>query len=159
VVGAPGETSQVSRTPTDIRGLFQLTSFLAAGFEPTKRGENDYLDVPVDYESGLSLPTSFAGVGGGVEVLSGVWQVLKILVSVNLSPRITSSLGLLFTKTWKIPSDAFEAMERTRSERPDVNPSRCVQAPPQRAEHPSEAGWPFRVSQLSPAPRRIRNTA
>ncbi|SRR6266481_104555 len=70
VIGAPGETSQVSLTLTDMRGVLQVTSFLAAGFEPKMRGEYDYFDVPVDYESGAKLPKSFVGVSGGA-----VWRL------------------------------------------------------------------------------------
>src|SRR3984893_5744968 len=65
VIGAPGETSQVSLTLTDLRGILQLTAFLAGGFEPRMQGDYDYFDVPVDYQSGLKLPKSFVGVSGG----------------------------------------------------------------------------------------------
>jgi hypothetical protein len=65
VIGAPGETSQVSLTLTDIRGTLQLTAFLAAGFEPKMQSDYDYFDVPVDYQSGAKLPKSFVGVSGG----------------------------------------------------------------------------------------------
>jgi hypothetical protein len=72
VIGAPGETSQVTTTLTDIRGTLQVTAFLAAGFEPKTRGEYDYVDVPVDYESGVKLPKSFVGVSGGA-----VWRLIN----------------------------------------------------------------------------------
>jgi len=72
VIGAPGETSQVTATLTDIRGVLQVTAFLAAGFEPKARGEYDYVDVPVDYESGVKLPKSFVGVSGGA-----VWSLVN----------------------------------------------------------------------------------
>jgi hypothetical protein len=72
VIGAPGETSQVTTTLTDIRGTLQVTAFLAAGFEPKTPGEYDYVDVPVDYESGVKLPKSFVGVSGGA-----VWCLIN----------------------------------------------------------------------------------
>jgi hypothetical protein len=70
VIGAPGETSHFTLTLTDMRGTLQLTAFLAAGFEPKTRGEHDYFDVPVDYESGVRLPKSFVGISGGA-----VWRL------------------------------------------------------------------------------------
>jgi hypothetical protein len=69
LIGAPGETSQVSLTLTDVRGTLQLTAFLAASFEYQTRGEYDHFDVPVDYQSGVKLPKSFVGVSGGA-----VWR-------------------------------------------------------------------------------------
>jgi hypothetical protein len=66
VIGAPRKTTQdLSPTLTHKRAILQLTAFLAAGFEPQTRGEYDYFDVPVDYESSVNLPKSFVGVSGG----------------------------------------------------------------------------------------------
>lgn len=70
IIGAPGEKSQVSLTLTDMRGSLELTAFLAAGFDYRTRGEYDYFDVPVDFESGVKLPKSFVGVSGGA-----VWRL------------------------------------------------------------------------------------
>ena len=93
VIGTPGGTSQVSLTLTDIRGIVQLTAFLAADFEPKTRGDYDYFDVPVDYESVVKLPKSFVGVSGGA-VCRRAWYhqrgvepgVAKFLRMSHLSP-------------------------------------------------------------------------
>lgn len=73
VIGAPGKTTEdLSPTETHKRAILQVTTFLAAGFEPKTRGEYDYFDVPVDYESGVKLPRSFIGVSGGA-----VWNLVN----------------------------------------------------------------------------------
>lgn len=56
-----------------IKGFFMLCGFGGPDEPPIKRGEFDYISMPVTYGSSQDIPISFGGMSGG-----GVWQIQLI---------------------------------------------------------------------------------